>query len=562
MSQDPVIEQIKEKLPVAQVLKDYLTLSPAGRNFKANCPFHNEKTPSFIISPDRGTWHCFGCSAHGDIFTFLMRRENIEFSEALKLLAEEAGVELRRLRPADYQASGILYDINQIAAEFFRARLREAAPVRDYLRGRKLEESTQEEFSVGWAPNEPEALTLHLLNKNFSPEDIVRSGLAFRNDSGMVIDRFRGRVMFPISNHLGKVVAFTGRIFPPLDDGRSGKYVNSPETSVYSKSRILYGYHKSKEHIRNTNATFLVEGQMDFLMSYQAGIKNVVAVSGTALTVDHLSTLRRLCEEIFLSFDSDDAGWAAAEKALYLAAAQDFSVKLVKMPEGCKDVADAVAFGKEFLEKAIREAVPALQALMERHIPSDLNPRSKEGTRAVQSVIRIFSRISSPVEKDNWLNRLSRYTGIPENSLKEEMKSQQQGVVSSSVQPSGLASQEIKEGVIPRINLLTEEVLAGASFKNDYSQIDEKYLDEFYLKILNLLKSGEKKSEDEAIDAVMERILMKYSEAENMEEAWSHLVSERKKEWRNGLLNNLRRAEKEGNSAEVARLLGLMKDLG
>src|SRR3989338_4686092 len=240
-----------------------------------------------------------------------MKYENVEFGESLKILAEKAGVELKRVSPAEYKHLGLLYDINEKAKEFYKRELETSKIAKEYISKRGLSDETIDEFEIGFAPTGSEALILNLLKSGFHADDILRAGLSFRTERGLSFDRFRGRVMFPIHNHFGKTVGFTGRVLPQFDDGKSGKYVNSPETPIFNKSKLLYGFFKSKNSIRDLKTAFLVEGQMDFLMSWQAGVKNVVASSGTALTEDHLRTLRRLADQLIVSFDHDDAGWQA-----------------------------------------------------------------------------------------------------------------------------------------------------------------------------------------------------------------------------------------------------------
>ncbi len=316
------IEEIKERLDIVDFIRSYITLQPAGKNFKALCPFHKEKTPSFIVSPERRTWHCFGaCSEGGDIFKFLMKYENLEFYEALKVLADKAGVELKRISPAEQKQFGVLYDINEAAKDFFRKELEKSSDVLNYLAERGLKRETIEEFELGLAPGgfyteTKDNLARYLINLDYDIKDIDRAGLIFKSEQGNYADRFRGRIMFPIHNHFGKVVGFSGRILPQLEKPEIGKYVNSPETLIFNKSRILYGFHKAKETIRQKQSIILVEGQMDFLMIYQEGIKNAVATSGTALTFDHLRTLRRLTDKIILYFDNDEAGLRAAERSI------------------------------------------------------------------------------------------------------------------------------------------------------------------------------------------------------------------------------------------------------
>lgn len=401
-------ELIKSKLDIAEVLKGYITLHPAGKNLKALCPFHGEKTPSFIVSPDRQTWHCFGCNTGGDIFTFVMKYENLEFGEALRLLAEKAGVELKHENPAEYRFTGLLYDLNDLATQFFRKAFAAAPVAQEYIKGRGLTAETIEEFEIGWAPNEPEALTMALLNGNrAAPQDLIQAGLSFKTERGLMLDRFRGRIMFPIHNHMGKVVGFTGRILPQLDQGNMGKYINSPETPIFQKSKLLYGFWKSKEGIRDAKAAVLVEGQMDYLMSWQSGVRNVIASSGTALTADHLRTVHRLAEELVLSFDNDTAGSDAAERAIDLAEANDFSVKIAMIevpgaPAGSiKDAADAVKADPESMKRAVAHAIPAPEFYFKKYLPQGSSPaevmvklRTREGLQKLRLILAKLRRMA------------------------------------------------------------------------------------------------------------------------------------------------------------------------
>ena len=246
------VQEIKDRLDIVEFIRSYVPLLPAGKNFKANCPFHKEKTPSFMVSPERQTWHCFGsCSEGGDIFKFLMKYENLEFYEVLKILAEKAGIELRQIAPAEQKQFNVLYEINEEAKEFFKKNLEGSVEAKKYLLDRGLKKETIEEFELGFSSNKWEELSLYLIKKKYSAFDIERAGLAYKNERGSLIDRFRGRIMFPIHNHFGKVIGFSGRILPELDAGEAGKYINSPETLIFNKSKILYGFHKSKNFIRS-----------------------------------------------------------------------------------------------------------------------------------------------------------------------------------------------------------------------------------------------------------------------------------------------------------------------
>ncbi len=425
------VEQIKEKLDIAEFIRQYAELKPAGKNFKANCPFHKEKTPSFIVSPERQTWHCFGsCSEGGDIFKFLMKYENIEFYEALKILAEKAGVELKRTSPQDQKQFGVLYDINESAKDFFKKRLGQNSRGQKYFQERGLKPETIEEFELGMSPEGFDELTIHLINLGYDVKDIERAGLNFKSERGTYIDRFRNRLMFPVYNHFNKVAAFSGRILPELDNGETGKYVNSPETFIYSKSKILYGFSKSKNFIHQEREAVLVEGQMDFLMLWQSGIKNIAATSGTALTQEHLKSLKRQTENLVFCFDSDEAGLKAAERSIDLANGLDFNVKILTLKD-YKDPAEAALSAADKLPQLIRSGKSAMDFYFERYLSGgslggETSGDSRGDFGKLKNSIRIIlgkiKNLGSALERSRWLKELSSRVNISESALLEEME--------------------------------------------------------------------------------------------------------------------------------------------
>ncbi len=417
-----ITQQIKDKLDIIDFLKNYIQLLPAGKNFKALCPFHKEKTPSFMVSPDRDSWHCFGgCNEGGDIFSFLMKFENLDFYEALQILAEKAGIDLKKTGgySSDYKQYDALYAANSAAKDFFKEKISFAL---SYCLERGLSKQTIEEFELGYAPNASDQLLRYLLGKGFNVIDIEKAGLIFRTDRGTYWDRFRGRLMFPLYNSFGKVVGFTGRIMPDaarpeLAEGLA-KYINSPETPIFNKSKILYGLHKSKNSIRENNSVLLVEGQMDFLMTYQSGIKNVIATSGTALTNDHLVVIRRLTDKIILSFDNDEAGQNAVERAIDLALAHDFLVKILCLPE--KDPADIAQHNPDLLKQLIASAQSSKEFYFNRYLNNKSDDyQTKKGIRQVLAKIKV---LPSQIDQSNWLKELSVRTGVNESSLILEME--------------------------------------------------------------------------------------------------------------------------------------------
>ncbi len=422
---------IKQKLEIVEFLRGYLTLLPAGKNFKALCPFHGEKTPSFIVSPDRQMWHCFGCGAGGDIFKFIMLYEHLEFPEALKFLAERAGIQIQSLNPAQQREFGVLYDITDTAKRMYKEALPKNREAQEYLKSRGLHLDTVEEFELGYAEG-GEWLTLRLLKEGYDIETIVRAGLAQKNTRGLYRDKFQERIMFPIANQVGKTVAFTGRILPSALERMQAqgmtmeppKYLNSPDSLIFNKSKILYGFDKSKQAIHETKSVLIVEGQMDMLLAWQSGVKNVVAVSGTALTPNHLERLRRFADTVVVSFDNDEAGLKALERALDYFHSFDFHVKVIGLGSH-KDPADACLADPEFLKKAIEWAKPAMQYILDVYFtPSSYKkhdiPAQK---RVLRHLLQKVQPLRSAVEQNIWLQEIAKRSGIREHALLEELAS-------------------------------------------------------------------------------------------------------------------------------------------
>lgn len=563
-------ELIKSKLDIVDFLRGYLTLQPAGKNFKALCPFHHEKSGSFSISPERQRWHCFGCGLDGDIFGFVMKYENMEFGEALRFLAEKAGVELKHENPAEYRYTGLLYDLNNSAKDFYVRSLAAAPIVKKYLEERGLSQATIEEFEIGWAPNEPEGLSMFLLNTGSSPQDLLQAGLSIKTERGLMLDRFRGRVMFPIHNHLGKVVGFTGRILPQFDTSNdpkatyvTAKYVNSPETPIFQKSKLLYGFWKSKDGIREAKSAVLVEGQMDFLMSYQSGAKNVIASSGTALTADHLRSIRRLADEVVLCFDSDAAGSDAAERAIDLAEANDFAVKVATF-EGFKDAAEAAKADPSNIVRTLASAVSAPLFYFKKYLPADMSTlQSREGLVKLRVVLAKLRNMSSPVEREFWMKELAKRTGVNEKTLEEEAARSETSQFTPAASRPENQETPVEKRQVSRQELIYEELLALAVARDDFSLVEGCV--EFFTppqnEIYVLLKSGARKHDDPVLDAALAAIVMRDPSTttdlndEDVALLKNGLAQEYYKERRQLLTLAVRNAEARGNDAELALAL-------
>ncbi len=419
------VEQIKERLPINEVIGQYVKLDKAGASYKAKCPFHNEKSASFFVSPDRGGYYCFGCGAKGDIFTFVEQFEGLDFRGALKVLAERAGVQLTFDNKADGERDR-LFQVMEAAATFFEMQFAKHKEVEEYVKKRGVAEKTRVEFRIGWAPEGWQNLIDFLRTKKFSDALIEKAGLGKKTEEGKFYDRFRGRVMFPISDSSGRVIAFSGRILK--DDGKSAKYLNSPDTPLYDKSLVLYGLDKAKSDIRRLNYTIMVEGQMDLVMSHQAGIKNTVASSGTALTdesfsesgaVSNLGLVRRLSPNVIIAFDSDSAGRKAAMRAAGIGLSMGMDVKIADLVGG-KDPADLVLHDPEDWKKALREAKPIIEFEL-GNVMRD-NPDPRKLPRALRErVFPFLARIESRMDQAHFVKMISDRTNILEAAVWDDL---------------------------------------------------------------------------------------------------------------------------------------------
>jgi len=433
------VEKIKERLGVAEVIESYVKLDRVGGNFKGRCPFHNEKTPSFFVSPDRGTYYCFGCGAKGDIFSFVQAFEGLDFMGALKLLASRAGVELVAENPQVKSERERYYAIMEEAARHYEALLTTHKEPQEYLSKRGLTPETIKEFRIGFAPDDWRTMYTHLRNKKYSDADIEKVGLIKKPDNkegaGVTasvnepryFDRFRSRIMFPIMDSSGRVIAFTGRIFN--GDETIAKYLNSPETPLYNKAQVLYGIDKAKLEIRKRGYTIFVEGQMDLIMSHQAGFKNTVAGSGTALTdsltdreniVNNLGIVKRISPNIIMVYDSDKAGVAAAERSAQIALSLGMDVKIGTVPEG-KDPADLILKDKELWKDVLKNAKHVIEFVLVNQIKAEPDKR-KLAKVIAERVLPFVAQLKSHMERAHFVSMIKERAGIDEAAIWADLK--------------------------------------------------------------------------------------------------------------------------------------------
>jgi DNA primase len=474
------IEEIKARLNIVDVIGGYIKLEKAGINYRARCPFHNEKSPSFFVSPSRQIWHCFGgCNEGGDIFKFVMKIEGIDFPDALKLLADKAGVKIRT-NSKEWEKMKterqVLSEICEKACKFFIAQLEKSKTgleARQYLLKRGLKEETIKDWRLGYAPDTWQGLSDFLIGQGYEREDIIKAGLAIKKDSQKFFDRFRGRIMFPISDLNSQVIGFTGRVFGGKQEEDIAKYLNTPNTLLYDKSRALYGMDKGKLEARQKDFCVLVEGNVDCIMSQQAGIKNCIAVSGTALTPLHLGIIKRYTSNLVLAFDMDLAGNKATVKGIDLALKNGFNVKVISRVSE-KDPADIVLLeGEEKWRSLVNGAKPINEFYFELAF-KDRDPESLEDKKKiVKDLLPIFKKIEGEIEQSYWIEKLSQRLKIKDADIRAEMRKVR--IDGASNNTNDRAAQAEKK---PRKYLLEETLLV-------LSQIDNGKIDSLPIELID-----------------------------------------------------------------------------
>jgi len=489
---DSPIDEIKSKLDLVEIISEYVKLAPAGTNMKALCPFHKEKMPSFFVSPEKQIWKCFGCGKGGGIFDFIMEIEGVDFPQALRILAKKAGVELRST--GDYHLTSKrtkLLDICREAANFYHWFLLNAAQAkeaRDYLEKRKISQSMIKEWQIGFALNEWRVLYQNLTKKGYKTEDIFEAGLIIKSNEGDYYDRFRGRIILPINDLFGNVVGFSGRILPSLEKEDVPKYINTPETLIYNKSRILYGLDKAKLEIKKRNYTIIVEGNFDVISAQSVGTKNTVAISGSALTLAQIKILKRYSSNLILALDLDPSGQAATKKGIDVALSQEMNIKVARLSEG-KDPDECIRKDKNLWLKAIKEAQPIMEYYFTSAFKDFSSSSVSDQKKVVKELLPIISKIGNLIEQDFWLKKLADQAKISYDVLRESLKriakkekeEEKEDLVSPKIDQESL----IQERFIGLLIVFPEQV---SSF---YDELDEEFFtNEKLKKILAELKKN------------------------------------------------------------------------
>lgn len=482
------IDKIKDKIDIVELISSYLKVQKAGVNYKANCPFHNEKTPSFYISPSRQIWHCFGCSKGGDQFTFVQEIEGADFPEALRILAQRAGIELEQFDRSVNDAKARLLAVAELAAKFFAKQLWESKagqPVQQYLQGRGLRPETIKNFRLGYAPESWEGLSAFLRGRGYREQEIADAGLSIKRDSfrGGFYDRFRSRIMFPIADLHGQIVGFTGRVFGDKALADIAKYVNTPQTLLYDKSRILYGLDRARLSIRQKDRCVVVEGNMDVIMSHQAGAVNVVASSGTALTDQHLKIVKRYTTNLDLCFDQDAAGRQAMERGIALALQQKFNLNVITIDDqDCKDPADYVQkFGDQWQEQ-LNSPQPIFAFYIQNALKT-FDASSGTGKKMItEKILPLLKDIPNRVEQSHWLAELAMHLKVKDDLLWEEMN-KIAGAAPLAPAPVGLKKDFL---ATVKLSILEDYLLSLLMIKPELIKLASAVLSEEEIKILPL----------------------------------------------------------------------------
>lgn len=415
-------DDIKRRLSVEDVVGGYLELKRAGRNYKAISPFTNEKTASFMVSPQKQIWHDFSANKGGDIFTFVMEMEGVDFKEALEILARKAGLDLSQYQKGSGQTSKVkkrLIAASELAAKYYHASLAKNPKALNYLRKQRgFDNKTIQQLNLGYSPSIGRALLQFLLKRKFSQTELKQAGLIV-NRSGGWSDMFRGRIMIPLMDGQGQTIGFTARLLN--DEPEAPKYINTPQTLIYDKGRHIYGLHMAKASIREADYSVVVEGNMDVVASHQAGVNNVVATAGTAMTRDHLQQLSRLSQNVRLAFDQDSAGLAATERAVSLAYETGVNLSIVTLGDD-KDPDELIRKSPTKWKQAVTKSQYVIDWLVEHHA-SENNLDSAQGKRAYSDKLaEIIARVSDPVEAEHYAQIVADKTGVALGRVLEKVR--------------------------------------------------------------------------------------------------------------------------------------------
>lgn len=550
---DQVLDQIRQGNDVVEVIGSYFPLKRAGANFRALCPFHKEKTPSFNVNPSKQIWHCFGCGTGGDVFTFVMKYENLDFVGAVRRLAERAGIRLEleeaERGPSRDQKESLLKLHEAVAAWFHSNLLKEksAEPAREYLKKRKVSSETARKWQLGYSPDSWDALIQWAQSKKFPVALLEAAGLVLpREGGGGFYDRFRGRLMFPICDEQGHAVAFSGRILTEAKD--QPKYVNSPETPIFQKGKILFALDKAKRAIIDEKYAVVCEGQLDTISCHEAGMMNVVAPQGTALTEQHARILKRYADEVVLMFDSDNAGQNAAVRSAESLLAAGLVIRVAALPKGHDPDSFVKTAGVEELKKLVTGSPSFFVFLLER-LSQQLDPRSDRGKLQIaQQVVEWLARIPNAVLRSNYVRQTAARLDIPENAILEELRKQrsrQRGgdeVAGMEEEPAtgqrgsrGLAAEEM----LLQLMLTDERIVGVVDERLDRASLSESVAGRLIRRILGLAAARRwtgsgvllNEAQDEEATRLVSELLLRPQRADQIDGAAADCLAALERQW-------------------------------
>lgn len=577
------VEEVKSKTDIVSVIGEYVDLKKAGRNFKGLCPFHSEKTPSFMVSPELQIFKCFGCERSGDSYTFLQEHEGMDFPESLRVLAKRAGVKLKPINTKGREEREVLYEINNLATRYYQYMLLKHALGKralNYLRkDRGLSAESIKTFKLGYSPPQSTSLKKYLVDKKKIKEgDIEKAGLSYKGRYGFT-DRFSGRVIFPLFDHRGNPIGFAGRLLPG-DSRDVGKYINTPETPVYHKSATLFGLNKTRAEIKKKGHAVVVEGELDLISSWQAGVKNTVAAKGTALTEDQVRLISRFAKEITLALDADVAGNEAALRGIEIAQKQGLDIKIAVLTK-YKDPDDAARKDPKYYKKVLKEANDVWEFIIDFTV-SKVDIKTGQGKAKVsRKLTPILAKIEDDIVQAHYIKYLSEKLGVPISSVTDEVKKRSVSTVAKTTQVK--SEVEKIDSKKTRRQILEERFLM-LFFQPESPKLNEfpagLFKTPFASRIAEELISFKKKGKFNVSDFVKglpKELISRFGEITMSQEDFSEDIGELKeekelvvkelykleiKERRTKLVERIKTLEKEGESRKAKKMSKKFDELG
>lgn len=568
-------EEVRARLNIEDVVSEYVQLKRAGRNFKGLSPFSGEKTPSFIVSPEKNIWHDFSSNKGGDVFSFIMEVEGIDFRQALELLAQRAGVDLsvydsKGSQEASKQKRRLL-EAHQLAARYYQQSLLQNSRALEYVfKKRALSKDIVQNFQIGYAPDSGDALVQFLLKKGFSKQELALGGLTNRFGG----DLFRGRMMVPLMDASGQVIGFTGRIIG--DDPNAPKYLNTPQSPLYDKSRHVFGLSQAKESIRKSDYAVIVEGNLDVVSSHQVGVTQVVATAGTALTESHLKALVRLTPNVRLAFDGDAAGLAATERAIPIAQQVGVELTIISLPSEVKDPDELIQKDPALWQKAIDESENIVDWLLTQYTKREDMTAPAGKRRFTTAALAVVRSLTDPVEQEHFMQKIAAYTSTSLDTVKQKLEGTEQEMAPRALKPVHVSGEIVQDPSAHQDSLLAL-ALTNISVRELLGEVSEDMLatDERKAVLRYVRRANEvvQTTPDDLqnYDTYVKILLLKadarygdWSDEDRYFEAARLVrltITEHKQTQKDALTKSLREAEDIGDDAEALRLRQALNEL-